>query len=37
MEIDLFEFKCSCCNEIHKGVPAFGAEAPIYYYSIPEN
>lgn len=32
-----FEFTCSCCDEIHKGVPGFGTKAPIYWYSIPES
>jgi len=32
-----FEFKCSCCSEIHKGIPSFGTEAPLYYYYIPDN
>lgn len=34
---EIFQFKCSCCGEIHKGVPSFGTEAPIYFYDIPEN
>jgi hypothetical protein len=32
-----FEFTCSCCGEIHEGIPNFGTEAPIYFYYIPEN
>ncbi len=35
-EIGSFEFKCSCCDEIHKGVPNLGSNAPNYYFSIPE-
>ncbi|MBX2827455.1 MAG: DUF2199 domain-containing protein [Flavobacteriaceae bacterium] len=31
-----FEFQCSCCDEIHKGIPSFGTFAPIHYFSIPE-
>lgn len=30
-----FRFKCTFCNEWHEGMPGFGAEAPLYYYSIP--
>lgn len=32
-----FEFKCSCCSEIHKEIPSFETEAPLYYYYIPES
>lgn len=32
-----FEFKCSICDEIHKGMPSFGIMAPNYYFSIPKN
>lgn len=35
--MDDFEFKCSKCDEIHKGVPGFGTRAPIYYFGIPED
>ena len=31
-----FEFKCSCCDEVHKGMPHLGASAPIYYFGIPK-
>jgi hypothetical protein len=31
-----FEFKCVSCGEIHRGIPTFGAEAPLSYYEIPE-
>ncbi len=30
-----FEFKCSCCDEIHKGIPTFGADYPITVLQIP--
>ena len=36
-EISTFEFKCSCCDEIHKGIPSLGSTAPNFYYSIPED
>jgi hypothetical protein len=31
-----FKFKCSCCEEIHKGIPTFGAKLPIAAFYIPE-
>jgi len=31
-----FEFSCTSCGEIHRGMPAFGAEAPLDYYLVPE-
>ena len=31
-----FEFRCDACGEIHKGMPGFGADAPLSYYVIPE-
>ena len=31
-----FQFKCSSCGEIHKGMPSFGAQAPLSYYAVPE-
>jgi hypothetical protein len=31
-----FEFTCSCCGEVHRGMPAFSARAPVSYYAIPE-
>lgn len=34
--MDDFEFKCSQCDEVHKGVPGFGTKAPIYYFGIAE-
>ena len=30
-------FKCTCCDQWHEGIPALAAEAPLYYYSVPEN
>ena len=32
-----FEFFCSGCGQIHQGMPAFGAAAPLSYYAVPEN
>ncbi|MBU2865140.1 DUF2199 domain-containing protein [Reinekea forsetii] len=32
-----FEFKCSCCDEIHKGIPTFGTTYPITVLQIPED
>ncbi|HLZ64849.1 MAG TPA: DUF2199 domain-containing protein [Aliidongia sp.] len=31
----MFKFKCTSCGEWHEGMPTFGANAPLYYYSIP--
>ena len=31
-----FEFRCQTCDEIHKGMPSFGAVAPPSYYAVPE-
>src|SRR4051794_6678499 len=31
----VFRFKCTSCDQWHEGMPGFGAEAPLYYYSIP--
>lgn len=36
-ELSTFEFKCRCCDEIHKGMPSLGSNAPNYYFSIPED
>ena len=30
-----FRFQCTFCNEWHDGIPGYGAEAPLYYYSVP--
>ena len=32
-----FRFKCAACDEWHEGMPSFGASAPDYFFSIPEN
>lgn len=32
----MFKFKCTTCDEWHEGMPGFGANAPLYYYYIPE-
>jgi hypothetical protein len=32
----MFRFKCSSCGEWHEGMPTFGADAPLYFYAIPE-
>ncbi len=31
-----FRFKCSTCDEIHEGMPTFGAKAPLSYFEVPE-
>ncbi len=31
-----FEFKCSCCGEIHKGIPTFGFKEPMAVLYVPE-
>jgi hypothetical protein len=31
----MFRFKCTSCGEWHEGMPTFGADAPLYFYSIP--
>src|SRR5688500_4305799 len=31
-----FEFKCSACGEVPRGVQSYGAEAPLNYYAVPE-
>jgi hypothetical protein len=31
-----FEFRRQTCGELHKGMPGFGATAPLSYYAIPE-
>ncbi len=33
----MFRFCCATCGEWHEGMPSFGAEAPLYYYTIPDN
>ena len=32
-----FEFRCNDCGEIHRGMPSFGADAPLSYYAVPES
>lgn len=32
-----FEFKCSCCDEVHKGIPTFGAKYPMAALYVPED
>ena len=32
----VFSFRCASCDEIHEGMPTFGASAPLSYYEIPE-
>lgn len=31
-----FEFKCTTCGEIHRGIPTFGADKPLSYFEVPE-
>ncbi|WOB06853.1 DUF2199 domain-containing protein [Piscinibacter gummiphilus] len=31
-----FRFKCATCDEVHEGMPTFGAKAPLSYFEIPE-
>ena len=31
-----FEFKCASCGQIHRGMPSFGADAPLSYFQVPE-
>lgn len=31
-----FRFKCASCDEIHEGMPSFGAGAPLSYFEVPE-
>ena len=32
----MFRFKCASCGDWHEGMPSFGSDAPLYYYTIPE-
>lgn len=32
-----FKFVCSSCNEVHEGMPSFGAAAPLSYYDVPDH
>lgn len=31
-----FEFKCTSCGEVHRGIPAFGADYPISVHDVQE-
>lgn len=31
----MFRVKCKSCEEWHEDMPAFGADAPLYYYGVP--
>jgi hypothetical protein len=31
-----FEFACSSCGNVHRGMPSFGADAPSSYYELPQ-
>lgn len=31
----MFSFKCASCDEVHEGMPSFGAPAPLSYYQVP--
>lgn len=31
----MFRFKCTSCDQWHEGMPAFGADAPLYFYAVP--
>jgi hypothetical protein len=30
-----FEFTCASCGQVHRGMPTFGADAPLSYYEVP--
>ncbi len=32
-----FQFTCSSCDQVHEGIPTFGATAPLSYYAVPED
>ena len=32
-----FEFFCSGCGQVHRGMPALDAAAPLGYYAVPED
>src|SRR4051812_36643830 len=31
----MFRFKCSSCDQWHEGMPTIGADAPLYFYTVP--
>jgi hypothetical protein len=31
-----FSFLCKCCDQVHEGIPTFGADAPAICYWIDE-
>ncbi|MDD5030662.1 MAG: DUF2199 domain-containing protein [Rhodoferax sp.] len=31
-----FEFTCSTCGKVHRGMPSFGTDAPLSYYAVPK-
>ena len=33
----MFRFKCTCCGEWHQSVPGYGADAPLFYSSVPSS
>ena len=33
--VSIFRFKCTSCGEWHEGMPTLGADAPLYFYSVP--
>lgn len=35
-EKKIFEYKCTCCNEIQRGTPAYGYDMPVFYFDVPE-
>lgn len=32
-----FRYICSTCDQIHEGIPSFGADFPLSYYEIPDD
>lgn len=32
----MFSFTCTACDEVHHGMPSFGAHAPLSYFNVPE-
>ena len=32
----IFEFRCTCCDEIHRGSPSFAYTKPFSYFTVPE-